>query len=400
MNRARIPSDWSTIRLSRIANIQTGLAKGKQITSRGVSLPYLRVANVQDGHLDLDEIKTIVVDEKDVERYRLKIGDVLFTEGGDFDKLGRGTVWRGEVQNCLHQNHVFAVRPNPDLLLPDYLAYLAAAPHGKRYFQSASKQSTNLASINSTQLNNFPVILPPLAEQRRLIAILRTWDEAIHKKCRVIEIKKRLSSYLADRLLVLPTLKLDPSHKSARTLSAFTYELTDRNAANVLGRDLVMGVSNANGIVPMRAQTIGSDLSRYKVLPPKAFAYNPMRINVGSIAMSRLGSDVLVSPDYVLFACKENVLDPDYFDHLCSTHWWKHHINESGSGSVRQRIYYADLAALRIVIPPFEKQKQIANCLSQATREIELIEAQIAALNKQKRGLMQKLLTGEWRLKP
>ena len=159
-----------------------------------------------------------------------------------------------------------------------------------------------------------------------------------------------------------------------------------------------MGVSNANGIVPMRAQKIGSDLSRYKILPPKAFAYNPMRINVGSIAMSHLDSNVLVSPDYVLFACKKDVLDPDYFDHLCNTHWWKHYINESGSGSVRQRIYYGDLAALRLVIPTFEKQKQIANCLNQARREIELIQAQIAVLNKQKRGLMQKLLTGQWRV--
>lgn len=238
------------------------------------------------------------------------------------------------------------------------------------------------------------------AEQSKISAVLRTWDEAIEKKSRVLGIKTKLYSWLTETLLVAPTLKLHPTRKkSARPLSTCTNELTDRNSANALGRDRVMGVSNTSGLVPMREQTIGSDISRYKVLPPKAFAYNPMRINVGSIAMSRLDSSVLVSPDYVLFACKKDVLDPDYFDHLCNTHWWKQRINESGSGSVRHRIYYDDLAALRIVIPPFEKQRQIANCLNQARREIELIEAQIAALNKQKRGLMQKLLTGEWRVR-
>jgi type I restriction enzyme, S subunit len=159
-----------------------------------------------------------------------------------------------------------------------------------------------------------------------------------------------------------------------------------------------MGVTKAKGIVPMREQTIGGDLSRYKIRPPRAVAYNPMRINVGSIAMSRSISEVLISPDYVLFVCKDGLLDPDYFDHLCNTHWWSHHITESGTGSVRQRIYYDDLAALRIVLPPFEQQTKIANCLNHAKREIELIESQIAALEKQKRGLMQKLPTGEWRV--
>lgn len=138
----------------------------------------------------------------------------------------------------------------------------------------------------------------------------------------------------------------------------FTHEPTARNSANVLGRDLVMGVSNANGIVPMREQTIGSDLSRYKILPPRAFAYNPMRINVGSIAMSRLTP--MFWPVRTMCSLRaKDVLDPDYFDHLCNTHWWKHHINESGSGSVRQRIYYADLAALRVVIPPLRSRNRL-----------------------------------------
>jgi len=254
--------------------------------------------------------------------------------------------------------------------------------------------------VNKSTLEEFPLLLPMMREQREIASILRTWDEAIERAKQIQSIKEKIYSWLTEKLLVAPTLKgITENKKAAKPLSEFTDEIIRRNTANTFGRELVMGVSNTKGIVPMREQTIAEDLSRYKILPPRSFAYNPMRINVGSIAMSRLGSDVLASPDYVLFACKEGVLDPDYFDHLCNTHWWSHHITESGTGSVRQRIYYDDLAALRIVIPPFEQQKRIANCLNQAKREIELIEAQIATLEKQKRGLMQKLLTGEWRVK-
>jgi type I restriction enzyme S subunit len=149
----------------------------------------------------------------------------------------------------------------------------------------------------------------------------------------------------------------------------------------------------------MREQTIGSDLTRYKILPPRAFAYNPMRINVGSIAMLRLPSDVLVSPDYVLFECISGELDPDYLDHVRQSHFWAHYINAGGSGSVRMRTYYDDLAALRLKLPGFAEQQKISAVLNTAQVEIALVTAEIETLTRQKRGLMQKLLTGEWRVK-
>ena len=137
-------------------------------------------------------IKEITVEQADVERYSLRYGDVLFTEGGDFDKLGRGTIWQEQIAPCLHQNHIFVVRPKTSLLLPEFLAYQAASEYGRRYFQLSSKQSTNLASINSTQLKEFPVLLPPLPEQRKIAEILRMWEEAIEKleTLRAVKAKK------------------------------------------------------------------------------------------------------------------------------------------------------------------------------------------------------------------
>jgi type I restriction enzyme S subunit len=186
------------------------------------------------------------------------------------------------------------------------------------------------------------------------------------------------------------------SNWQSRRIGEVTHEITDRNGDMSLGRDLVMGVTNARGIVPMREQTVGADISRYKHLPPHAFAYNPMRINVGSIAMNEADETVLVSPDYVVFGCNHDGMEPDYLDHLRRTRWWLHHINSGGSGSVRQRTYYADLAALQLPLPSLEEQRAIIVVLHAAKADLSATDQMINALTQQKRGLMQKLLTGEW----
>ena len=151
-----LPDGWRKVPLEQIAEVRTGLAKGKPKTSAAVSLPYLRVANVQDGHIDFQEVKLIAVEPDQVERYSLKSGDILMTEGGDFDKLGRGAVWQAQIEPCLHQNHVFAVRPIARIVDPGYLSALAGSEYGRTYFLSCAKRSTNLASINSSQLRAFP----------------------------------------------------------------------------------------------------------------------------------------------------------------------------------------------------------------------------------------------------
>jgi type I restriction enzyme S subunit len=142
------------------------------------------VANVQDGYLDLSEVKMIEVALTDIDRYRLQVGDVLLTEGGDLDKRGRGDIWHVQIEVCLHQNHVFAVRPNLNILLSDFLAAQTGSNYGKEYFLTCGKQTTNLASINSTQLKNFPTIVPPMNEQKAIIEILDSVrsDELVAKQ--------------------------------------------------------------------------------------------------------------------------------------------------------------------------------------------------------------------------
>src|SRR5262249_57798473 len=124
MSRGLPTLAWPVMPLGHLAVVQTGIAKGGRVVSEPVTLPYLRVAKGQAGAVDLREIKSITVDKRDVARYSLQAGDVLMTEGGDFDKLGRGTIWRGEIVPCLHQNHVFAVRCDRSVLCPEWLSYV------------------------------------------------------------------------------------------------------------------------------------------------------------------------------------------------------------------------------------------------------------------------------------
>ena len=123
---------------------------------KSIELPYLRVANVQDGHLDLSTIKTVRVRVDEVDTYLLRVGDVLMTEGGDIDKLGRGTIWEGQIPACLHQNHIFRIRPNRNLLDPAFYALVVESDSAKRYFNRVAKRTTNLASTNKTQVRAFP----------------------------------------------------------------------------------------------------------------------------------------------------------------------------------------------------------------------------------------------------
>jgi type I restriction enzyme S subunit len=392
MLKAAPPAGWEKTSLNHVAEVQTGIAKGKVINGATVTLPYLRVANVQDGHVDLSVMKEITLKPSEVDRYSLRKGDVLFTEGGDFDKLGRGTVWNGEIEPCLHQNHVFAVRPNPDRLLPQFLAYQAASQYGRRYFQLSSKQSTNLASINSTQLKQFPVLLPPLPEQRKIAEILRTWDLGVEKLEALRAAKEQQLEGFAAQLI-------HKAQAEQQYLREHLTEVSERNRGQCVAR--VLSVTNSAGFVPAEDQfahrIASADISNYKIVRQGQYAYNPSRINVGSIARLDDWSEGALSPMYVVFELHET-LDSDYFSHWLRTGEARKRIGLAAQGSVRDTVSFGDLSSIPVPIPPLEAQQQIARALSSAKKELSLLKSEIDLLTRQKRGLMQKLLTGEWRV--
>lgn len=159
-----------------------------------------------------------------------------------------------------------------------------------------------------------------------------------------------------------------------------------------------MGVTKADGIVPMEQRLIGADISRYKVIQKDCFAYNPMRLNIGSIARWKEDKDALVSPDYVVFRCLNEdpfALDPAFLDHFRRSDQWRDFVTESGLGSVRVRIYYKDIGRLGLNLPLLQEQKKIAECLSTLDELIGAESQKLDALKAHKKGLMQQLFPRE-----
>ncbi|WP_196480821.1 restriction endonuclease subunit S [Xanthomonas translucens] len=197
-----IPCEWTVRRLDACASVAGGVTLGRDLAGpSSIELPYLRVANVQDGYFDLASVKQVRILTDEIERYKLMDGDVLMNEGGDYDKLGRGAVWRSQIEPCLHQNHVFRVRCDSSCLDADFLAFYTASSGGKRFFLLSSKQSTNLASINLTQLKAFPIPCPELDEQQKIVAAVRSSERQAESEELQLSSLRELKSGLMDDLL-------------------------------------------------------------------------------------------------------------------------------------------------------------------------------------------------------
>jgi type I restriction enzyme S subunit len=186
------------------------------------------------------------------------------------------------------------------------------------------------------------------------------------------------------------------------SLGEVTEECTGRRGKQLTSA-AIMGVSKADGIVPMEERLIGKDTTRHKLLSPDWFAYNPMRINIGSIARWRGDCDVLVSPDYMVFRCiddHESGISADYLDQFRSSLQWERFVSGNGDGGVRIRIYYKDLALLSMGLPSLLEQRKIASCLSTLDELIGSQGRKVAALRIHKKGLMQQLFPREGETQP
>jgi type I restriction enzyme, S subunit len=197
----RLPIGWALARLDEWCDISGGIAKGRKLAGRATThLPYLRVANVKAGYLALDEVKEIEVPVDEVDAYSLRAGDVLLTEGGDWDKLGRSAIWTGEIDPCLHQNHIFRARTLDTGVSPEWISIFTNSKAGRSYFQSKAKRTTNLASINMTELRSMPLPVPPRAEQRRILTRLAELTDGLSTLAHALRGRDVTQRMLADGL--------------------------------------------------------------------------------------------------------------------------------------------------------------------------------------------------------
>ena len=221
-----LPDGWRWATLADLAEVAGGLAKGKKRNSKARlrSVPYLRVANVQRGHIDLTEVKSIEATDQEVQELRLQPGDVLLNEGGDRDKLGRGWVWKGQLPECIHQNHVFRARVRAGAILPELLSHYANS-EGQRYFTAQGKQTTNLASISLGKLRGLPVPVPPPAQQAALLLTIDDHFSRLDAATATLErVQRNLERYRASVLKAAVEGRLVPTEAAMAKKEGRTYE--------------------------------------------------------------------------------------------------------------------------------------------------------------------------------
>jgi type I restriction enzyme S subunit len=175
-------SDIAMVPLGQFGKVSYGIQKCPGNRPGTHARPYLRVANVQRGILDLREIKYINVPDEEMPRLRLEAGDLLLCEGNSPDLVGRGAIWRGEIEDCVHQNHILRVRVDQNRLLPEFVLAVINSGHGQAYFRSKAKRTTNLASINSKEVAGLPVPDVSISQQEKLLFILSGQIEAANTK--------------------------------------------------------------------------------------------------------------------------------------------------------------------------------------------------------------------------
>ncbi len=413
MSASRTPR----VRLGYLASIQSGITVdgNRSDGPDDVTQPYLRVANVQDGHLDLATITEIRVPKSLARSATLKRGDVLMTEGGDLDKLGRGTVWDGEIENCLHQNHVFAVRPDPSKLLPEYLALVTQSSYARAYFESTGTKTTNLASTSSSKIRDFRIPLVGLEEQRQITDFLDAEtariDRLLDDQHRMIEVIEERRVALTSRLIygrdwdrekqdsTLPTVGLIPAGWDVVRIKTFMRETMELSNT---GDEELLTVSHLTGVTPRSEKDVNMFMAEsmmgYKRCIPGDLVINTLWAWMGALGVSRYYG--IVSPAYGTYRMTSDAMDDRYLDLMVRTPEYVTEMTRFSKGvwTSRLRLYPESFLALRVPVPPRHEQQTIVERINTETSEQEQLKSKIRSftmlLAERRQALITAAVTG------
>ncbi|MGJ3263417.1 MAG: restriction endonuclease subunit S [Salinarimonas sp.] len=397
-----VPQGWEIVELGElIGKITAGTSVNcDDRRRRGDERGMLKLGAVTSGVFKPEVHKVALTGEAHRLTTPVRAGTILFNRKNTPDLVGQVAKVDREADGLFLPDLIWELVPSAAVDADWLLQWLRSERFRAQMFVAATGSSQSMVNVSQDALRQTTVLRPPLPEQRRIAAVLDAWDRAIAAAERAAGLARRRADGLRANLLGRrQQARAGDNHWAAHEFGAITREEARRNNG-ALGTDRVMGVLKSEGLVPMRAHVMAADLGRYKRVPPAAFAYNPMRLNIGSLAMSAYREDVLVSPDYVVFSVDDAAADPRLIRHLTHTRAWSDHLARTGSGSVRTRIYYDDLAEMAVFLPSRAEQARIADILDDADRATEGLAGKATLLRTQKRALMQRLLTGAQRLGP
>ena len=330
-------------------------------------------------------------------------GDILITVKGS----GTGSIAIADKEYCISRQ-LMAIRCRKDVS-PNFVRYLLE--QNERSFHSAA--SGLIPGISRSDVLNMKIPNVNFSEQTAISDLICVWDLAIEKAERLIAAKEKYFSWFSKKLLFGDATDTANAAKKTKWFSvpahwkvvnickiAKEVSIFNNSAENIP----VLSCTKYDGLVDsltyFNKQVFSQDTSTYKVVTKGQFAYATNHIEEGSIGYQDVYDKGLVSPMYTVFETNKNV-DDSYLYKVLKSVVYLHIFRANTSSSVDRRgsLRWKEFAKLPIPLPPIEEQKQIAAILTTPRQEIDLLKKQAEAFRRQKRGLMQKLLTGEWRVR-
>lgn len=415
-----IPEEWDITNLGDLASVIT---KGESIQWQGSDyvdegIPFLRTENVSEhGAIDLIGCKFITPQtHQKMRRSQFQVGDIVISIAST---LGRCALITEDVVPANTNQDLALVRLNNSGASREFVLKYMLGRAVQKQIAVVAQGATRL-NLNLKQISEFRIALPDLPEQQKIAEILSTWDTAIEKLDALIEKKRELKKGLLQQLLTgkrrfWEFVKRE-GYQQTKLGIIFPKDWENKRVGQILRERVetssdtekyeLFSLTIKNGLTPKTEQYERSFLLRdkegnqYKLVYPNDILYNPMNLRIGSIALSGVDRQVLVSNYY-------NVLKPVdgmnavYYSYLLSSKLLIHIYNRIAIGSLKEkkRVHWSILQKVEIPFPPLGEQDKIAAVLSTADREIQTLEKQRDALKTQKRGLMHKLLTGQVRVK-
>lgn len=396
-----IPKEWENVKLKNLVtqDIKNGYSPNCPEETNGRWI--LSLGNLSENGFDPSQAKPAPKEDDRVNDFLLEPGDFLISRSNTLDKVGRTILFRGEIENCSYPDLLMRFRVDEARVVSAFLeCYLRSSIVRKHIQSCASGTSSSMVKINKTAVENIPVVLPTYPEQKAIAALLSTWDDAIEKIERLVKAKERRFKWLLRELISEPRNTQKGTEWKKVKLGDYVVERNEKSTKN---NQYPVFTSSRRGLFYQTdyfsKQVTSSNNEGYKILHKGDFTYRAMSDD-GKFVFNRyeISEYGIISPAYGVFY--PNRIDSDYLLFYLNSPTFHRELLKLSQGGTRIALKFSSMKNLWVRIPKAEIQIQISETLSLIKQEIDLLKIMAEKYKIQKRGLMQKMLTGEWRLKP
>lgn len=379
LNKTDLPRGWEIVKLGNVCKTFSG---GTPSVKEAKNYKHGRIPFIRSAEIHSTQTKLFLTDLglKNSSAKIVEVGDLLFALYG----ANSGDIDISKINGAINQA-ILCIRS--DSLNIYYL---------KNIFLNNKNRLLNVylqggqGNLSAEIIKSLKIPVPPIGEQERIAELLSCWDKAIEENLKIIALKEKRKKGLIQSLL-----------NGETKLAGHIKQISLKNSKNDISN--VLSVTNSNGFINQKNQfdrvIASKDLKNYKIVKRGEFAYNPSRINVGSIDLLKNFNIGVISPIYIVFETIENRLSKHYLKHLFKSSIFYNQLSRYTQGSVRDNLGFDGLEMIKMNIPSLAEQEKIAEILSVADEDISLHRAKVELLKKQKKYLMQVLLRGKIRLK-